>query len=371
VPTRVICVSWYIDLLDRSPCVAVKEETDLTSLSLTTNIWKYSWAADVLAGVAIPLTHAVETGSTLAMVPYNGSWHYAALKTSVRDANGTYVTIAENVEDDKAACPARDMTCYFLPITNCPPTQYLSEVTEDYFPVTRLYEDTKHMMYAFVTRQQQWLRREVYALRKEMEAKLQTPCSVMHARRADVIMHYKDSRKYYPISDYVDKLSKYRKNNIFLLTDDANAIDEALEFFPDVNWFYFNRTRFRGSSGGWENQTPSKSPKQEVITLLATLQIARMCDSVVYGESGFANLIVRSMEGDRPRGYRFRKSRVDDGIKDFVSKKNKDSDRNLETLLDEVRRNKTQDAGDAPTKEVPAIPDGKIQTASIETETGL
>jgi hypothetical protein len=71
------------------------------------------------------------------------------------------------------------------------------------------------------------------------------------------------------------------------------------------------------------------------------------------------------MESDRPPGYRFQKSRVDDGVKDFVSKKNKHSDKNLETLLDEARRNKAQDA--APIKGVPANPDGKTSTVSIKT----
>ena len=77
------------------------------------------------------------------------------------------------------------------------------------------------------------------------------------------------------------------KTNIFLLTDGATAIDEAHEFYPDTNWIYFNRTRFRGSAGGWENQIPSNSPKAEVVTLLATLQLVCLCDTIVHGISFF------------------------------------------------------------------------------------
>ena len=59
----------------------------------------------------------------------------------------------------------------------------------------------------------------------------------MHVWRANVILYYKDLQKYHPISDYMAKLPQERRQNIFLLTDDANAIDEAIEFYPNVNWF--------------------------------------------------------------------------------------------------------------------------------------
>jgi hypothetical protein len=98
-------------------------------------------------------------------------------------------------------------------------------------------------------------------------------CSVIHVRRADVVLHKRDSRKYFPISEYLKRLPNEHKkpgSTILLLMDDANAIEEAHEFYPQINWKYLNRTRHRGTEGGWENQTPSKSPKMEVIVILAT-----------------------------------------------------------------------------------------------------
>ena len=73
----------------------------------------------------------------------------------------------------------------------------------------------------------------------------------MHVRRSDVVLHESSSRRYYPVADYVKQIpeeSLHSSNHfIFLLTDDANAIGEAHEFFPDLKWKYFNRTRHRGS----------------------------------------------------------------------------------------------------------------------------
>jgi hypothetical protein len=195
-------------------------------------------------------------------------------------------------------------------------------------------------MYKYVTRERQWLRKEVYQVRKEMERKIGSPCSVMHVRRADVIMHNAHSRKYYAISDYMRLLPEDKRQNVFLLTDDADAIDEALEFYPDVNWTYFNRTRFRGASGGWENQIPSNNPKHEVITLVTTLQLVQMCDCFVYGESAFADIIERTMREKRaPKSY-YESFRVDVGLPDLVSINNTDSDKKLQKLLDERRSQK-------------------------------
>jgi hypothetical protein len=83
---------------------------------------------------------------------------------------------------------------------------------------------------------------------------------------------------------------------VLKLTDDANAIDEALEFHHGIQWHFLNRTRFRGSEGDWEQQIPSGSPKSEVITILATLKLVQQCDKIVYGQSGFANLLVNAIK---------------------------------------------------------------------------
>mmetsp|Transcript_501 Transcript_501/g.620 ORF Transcript_501/g.620 Transcript_501/m.620 type:complete len:440 (+) Transcript_501:206-1525(+) len=280
------------------------------------------WAADWGAGIVHPIQEALRTNRTLAIRTYAGFWHYAALKP-----NGTNPT-----------CPAKDLTCYFLPLTNCKPSENRSDVITNYFPVPYEYVQRMPIVYKYVMRPKKWLRRKVNHMVEDMRKKLDTPCSVLHVRRADVILHSENSRKYYPISDYMNKLPENRNNTIFLLTDDANAIEEAEEFFPDSKWVYFNRTRHKGASGGWENQIPSKSPKEEVITILATMKLVATCDTIVYGESGFGSMLAESMEQEG--NSEIRKIRVDEGVADLVSAKNRDSDKKLDALLN-VRRNKT------------------------------
>jgi hypothetical protein len=290
----------------------------------TRYMWDSGWGADVRAGVATSLLEATEIGTTLAMRPYNGSWHYAAKKP----------------DGSNPTCPAKDMTCYFLNLTNCKPTDDRSEVTTTGFPISYFYLEMIASVYNYVTRPRQWLRHELHSFSAEKRIQLDGSCAVMHVRRSDVIMHQENSRKYYPISDYVNKLPKKRRTNIFLLTDDANAIDEAHEFYPDINWIYFNRTRFRGATGGWENQIPSNSPKAEVITLLATLQLVRLCDTIVHGESVFSHLLadsMRSVDHARPGGP-LQLYRVDDGVKDAHSSNNSDSDEKLKQVLKKLRK---------------------------------
>ncbi len=76
---------------------------------------------------------------------------------------------------------------------------------------------------------------------------------------------------------------------MFLLTDDSGAIEEAHEFFPHINWKYFDRPHHNGSSGGWENQTPSGDPALEVIVILSIFDLVQDCSTLVHGPSGFTN----------------------------------------------------------------------------------
>eukprot|EP00978_Attheya_sp_CCMP212_P049412 scaffold661471_cov63-Attheya_sp.AAC.2 len=86
-----------------------------------------------------------------------------------------------------------------------------------------------------------------------------------------------------------------RTKNILLLTDDQNAISEAVSQHPDYNWIYFNRPRYRGTEGGWENQIPSDDPKHEVLRILHTLQLVRQCKLLIYSWNNFAHYIRKDM----------------------------------------------------------------------------
>eukprot|EP00539_Tryblionella_compressa_P001774 CAMPEP_0178734522 /NCGR_PEP_ID=MMETSP0744-20121128/1388_1 /TAXON_ID=913974 /ORGANISM="Nitzschia punctata, Strain CCMP561" /LENGTH=109 /DNA_ID=CAMNT_0020386807 /DNA_START=58 /DNA_END=387 /DNA_ORIENTATION=- len=95
--------------------------------------------------------------------------------------------------------------------------------------------------------------------------------AVFHVRRADVTLHGSAMRRYHAIEEYVNAsglTSHQQKPNVFLLTDDQNAIDEAEVLFPDINWIYLDRKRHKGSSGGWENQIPSDSVRKYAIPTL-------------------------------------------------------------------------------------------------------
>ena len=122
---------------------------------------------------------------------------------------------------------------------------------------------------------------------------LNTDCTVFHVRRGDIVLD-PNARRYFPVSDYVKQMNSTKLLNpnhyIFLLTDDSEAIDEAHEFFPDMNFKYFERPRHKGSNNGtvWQNHTPSRNPALEVIILVATFELVQECSAIVWGHSGFA-----------------------------------------------------------------------------------
>ena len=119
-----------------------------------------------------------------------------------------------------------------------------------------------------------------------------------HVRRADVIAEGKSSRKYYAIEDYIGRLHQGHANHttILLLTDDANAIDEALEFHPEYDWKFINRTRHRGKEGGYQNHLPSGDPLTEMQALVTAYQLVQRCDTIVRGEGSLGNLLLASMQ---------------------------------------------------------------------------
>ena len=61
--------------------------------------------------------------------------------------------------------------------------------------------------------------------------------------------------------------------------------------FPNLNWKYLDRPWHKGSSGGWENHTPSRNPALEVITLVATFDLVQECSAIVWGAGNFATYL--------------------------------------------------------------------------------
>jgi hypothetical protein len=93
-------------------------------------------------------------------------------------------------------------------------------------------------------------------------------------------------------------MSKYLKHawtqTIVLLTDDANAIDETA-LYPNYTWIYFNRTRYHGSEGGWEEHLPSRDPAQEMVVLLSSFRLVKLCGELVHTASNFGQYLYYEM----------------------------------------------------------------------------
>ena len=153
------------------------------------------------------------------------------------------------------------MECFFLPISNCPTfdNDRHEMIKKDFYPRNKLrfdhyrYKKEAYWLLDYAKRPMHWLRKRVaeYVEKQNVTA----PCTAMHVRRGDITMD-RGHRRFYPIEDYVHADPKIH-NNVFLITDDANAISEAKFKFPNLTWQYIDRPRYRGSEAGFKKHTPS------------------------------------------------------------------------------------------------------------------
>lgn len=228
------------------------------------------------------LRHAVVHNRPMQIA--NTPWHYA-------DPHGAKPVVSAYA-GIRPACKRGSMFCYFLPLSSCPATEELDK----HAPLEKPLFDSKlyQWYYEYATRRQTWLRKLTYEFRTRLT--IQTPCTAIHVRRGDIILDPGDvKRQYFPIKDYLNA-SFHVQRNIFLMTDDANAITEAKQEFPDYNWMYVQRTRFHAEEGGFENQMPSRDPIFEVIALLSEFQLARSCQQLVHSESIFGTRLFAEMK---------------------------------------------------------------------------
>lgn len=266
----------------------------------TKQMWSSGFGAD-FQNVVDGLKNAYQTGIPTQMHVKTGAWHYAGKKDASRPV-----------------CDTKDMYCFFLKMTRCEanPAQLYEGafMTEDF----NMNDSIERWFLEYATRQQTWLRREVYKFSKKVQVK--TPCTAMHVRRTDIVLHGQFSRKYRQIHEYLQALNNSTKN-ILLLTDDQNAIEESQVLHPDYNWMFIDRPRHRGASGGWENQIPSDDPKLEVIVLLSIFRLVRQCSSFIHTSSNFASLLKREMQ-DEHKDKDLHIVNLDDGNPDVFSAKN-------------------------------------------------
>ena len=330
--------------------------TNAQSLAVPPTFYKYisksGWGVDmshVMDGLMYALDHQVRVEFVFAR---------SSFTNNNKNGNG------KNQESKgwpyaAGVCPSEDLSCYFLPIgtpdesekdLHCHPRNATHpEDASD--PTIRYYyqwkggfhshpDHTKLWLLQTVTRGQQWLRYRAVQLahativqgqqRQNSVTKSQSSTSdeddlvrnwhcdaAIHVRRGDVILHGKFSRKYHPIQEYLetyekDVLSrgyswlrqKTKQRNVLLLTDDANAVKEALsEFSPkatkrgdiEYHWYFVERPRHSGPSGGWENPFPSTDAVYEVVVLHAEFLLAQHCDTFVHTKSNLADYIYAMM----------------------------------------------------------------------------
>ena len=243
----------------------------------TKRMWSSGWGADI-ANVVDGLRYALETHQPTT-IDTSQPWHYAAKK-----------------DGSRPVCPEMGLGCYFLPISRCEPDPfkawsgnfYLQWQPNNLKPDIRWYT-------MFATRPQTWIRKEVYEFSKTTLSSLTEPCSVIHIRRGDVVLHGEFSRRYFAVDDYMKAGKDILTKTIFLLTDDENAIKEAKAKYPQHDWVVIDRPRFKGPEGGFENHIPSNDPKLEVIVLLSIFKLVPKCKVFVHSKSNLSRYIAGVM----------------------------------------------------------------------------
>lgn len=256
-------------------------------------MWSSGWNADMGQLLdSLRSAHLVGRPVQITETP----WHYAS-----PDNAGKGNKIASS-----PACPTEDQNCFFLAISDCPRAssdredklEQLEKGSECvYLPINaRCGYDQRRWLRHFLIRPQLWIRKLVYDFVKrhiDDDGIIQTPCTAIHVRRSDVILHGKISRKYHGIGEYLNVTSWdptfQIQQNVLLFTDDQNAIGEAQTLFPHYNWMHINRPRWKADEAGFERQLPSSQPIFEMVVLLSTFRLVQQCDNFVRATTGFAD----------------------------------------------------------------------------------
>jgi hypothetical protein len=262
---------------------------------LTSRMINSGWNAD-LVNVAAALHHANLDKHPIQVV--NRPWHYADPASTKPLPSNIHVP---------PVCPVANMFCYFLPLSTCTPAEI---GTEKFHPEVKpsnrfsRYLHTKEWYMEYASRRQTWLRKHVYDFVRQQN--ITAPCTAIHVRRADVVLHPGVKRRYYSIAEYIQAGQEkgILHDNIFFLTDDHNAILEALHEFPNFAWQFIDRPRYRASEGGWERQLPSNDPLFETTVLLGIMKLIQRCDSLIHSKSGFSNILFDEMLKGNPTAQR-------------------------------------------------------------------
>jgi hypothetical protein len=242
--------------------------------------------AHVVDGLQYAMQHNVPVH---ALTPTN--WQYSVGKPAAGQASSVGTTA--------------DLDNYFLPLTTCPRDNHLvrwtlqqEQVAFNYAWQGFLQPSSNEWLLQYATRPQSWLRKQAYDLAASTGLLSTTmPCTAIHVRRNDVVLHGKFSRRYHRVSEYIRAAQRQRllADNILLLTDDQNAVLEAEHLHAQYKWYYIDRERHKGSNGGWENHIPSHDPSFEVVVLHASLLLLQHCSVLVHSKSNLADYFYANM----------------------------------------------------------------------------
>lgn len=96
---------------------------------------------------------------------------------------------------------------------------------------------------------------------------------------------------------------------MFLLTDDAAAVEEALLLHPEYHWTYWNRTRYSGAVV-YNSHFPSNDKALEVLMILAEAKLSARCNAGVFGYSNFRKLLLFARQ-EHSDGSEFKDNCID------------------------------------------------------------
>lgn len=311
-PTKAMtlfCVPWTMNTDDwwtNAPNWDVAEENDMFTCFRKTNhtlFWSKIYQNQFRNDCSRAYTQNMRTSSLAGYIENLALNLQGALKRKAPLAisKAGWDFLATKNEGSDAACSANDTSCYFLPITNCHPSNEHVDVT----PFARTTEYTQEIVSSvrYVTRQKQWLRKRVHDIVKPILSNLTTPCSVVDVRRTNVTLHGAEARTFFPIADYV-KLLPNTSNTVLLLTDDVHVIDEALTMAPSFRWVVVDVTQLhRTLAASSKQQTPAVDTIHEVVTILSILKLLRRCSTLIQSQTNFASEFGRAMEQFVSQGH--------------------------------------------------------------------
>lgn len=160
--------------------------------------------------------------------------HYDQPVQMTKHWEGMQWLYSTNDTNNWAFCPARDMTCYLLPLSPCPQVIGKNDDVRKSGGKRRSIEWLWLKQYG--GRLRQHVRKQIIDLiHNDFPSTIKLPCTAMHVRRGDSGIPRRPFRRYAAISEYLQLGKIQPGDSIVLLTDDLSTIQEVQEHHPQYN----------------------------------------------------------------------------------------------------------------------------------------